>query len=81
MITIGKEHQLFLDDVVLATSRNIDRRIHTAEKHPENPLITSSEGDGQPVLFGSIIPGENQAMTCGTPPIGTGARTPLSTMR
>ena len=56
MIQIGKEHQLFLDDLVLGTTRNIDRRVHTAEKHPDNPFITASEGDGHPLLFGSVIP-------------------------
>jgi hypothetical protein len=58
MIRIGNEHQLFLDDYAIATSRNIDRRINAAEKHPDNPLIAGTEGDRHPSLFGTVIPGE-----------------------
>lgn len=58
MIQIGKEHQLFLDDFVLAKTRNIDRKVDPARKHPDNPLIKTTKTDNHPVVFGSVIPSE-----------------------
>ncbi len=58
MIRIGKEHQLFLDDLVLATTHNIDRGIVPARKHPDNPLIKATDEDSHPAVFGAVIPNE-----------------------
>ena len=58
MIQIGKEHQLFLDDFVLAATRNIDRGIDPAGKHPDNPLIIATDAGNHPSIFGTVIPSE-----------------------
>ena len=58
MIHIGYEHQLFLDDHVIATTRNIDRRVCVVDKHRDNTLIAGTDGDRHPSLVGAVIPGE-----------------------
>ena len=36
---VGTKRQLFIDDDVVASVKNVTRRQHTPEKHPDNPLI------------------------------------------
>ena len=36
---IGTSRQLFIDDDVVASVKNVTRRQHTPRKHPDNPLI------------------------------------------
>jgi len=80
MIRIGKEHQLFLDDYVIETTCNIDRRVCTVEKHRDNPLIAGIEGDWNPSLFGAVIPGDTSGYDMwytsriGERPTGVGAQ-------
>ena len=55
--TLGAKHELFLDDALIAASRNVVRRVHAAEKHPGNPLLRPTEpweGDAA-ILYGSVL--------------------------
>jgi hypothetical protein len=38
-ITLSRQKQLFLDDYLIESSRNIERRIHPAEKFDGNPVL------------------------------------------
>ena len=40
---IGTTKQLFVDDDVVASVRNVTRRQHTPRKHPSNPLISNDQ--------------------------------------
>jgi len=42
-IEVGPQKQLFLDDYLVASSTNIFRRIHPAEKSRSNPVIRQTE--------------------------------------
>ena len=56
-ITLDATRQLFLDDDLIASMTNVERRIHPARKHPANPLIwPSEEWEGKVALtHGSVI--------------------------
>jgi hypothetical protein len=56
-IQIGRAKQLFLDDYLIASSTNVTRRIHAAEKYKDNPVIRPSEPWEDPfnVMYGSVI--------------------------
>jgi len=56
-MTLGAKRELFLDDVLIASSRNVTRRIHPAEKHHGNPLLRATEpweGDTA-IVYGSVL--------------------------
>src|SRR6266404_1146819 len=56
-IEVGPQKQLFLDDYLVASSTNIFRRIHPAEKSRSNPVIRQTEPWEDPfnILYGSVI--------------------------
>jgi hypothetical protein len=56
-IEVGPRKQLFLDDYLIASTTNIVRRIHPAEKSKSNPVIRQTESWEDPlnVLYGSVI--------------------------
>jgi len=56
-IEVGSQKQLFLDDYLLASTTNIHRRIHPAEKSGSNPVIRQTEPWEDPfnILYGSVI--------------------------
>ncbi|NLY03087.1 MAG: hypothetical protein GXY83_44115 [Rhodopirellula sp.] len=56
-LALGATRELFLDDALIATSRNITRRVHSAEKHPGNPLLRPTESwEGEDaILYGSVL--------------------------
>src|SRR5436190_7953697 len=56
-IEVGPQKQLFLDDYLVASSTNIVRRIHAAEKSKSNPVIRQTEPWEDPfnILYGSVI--------------------------
>lgn len=56
-IEVGVQRQLFLDDYLVASTTNISRRIHQAEKSKSNPVIRQTESWEDPfnILYGSVI--------------------------
>jgi hypothetical protein len=56
-IALGREKQLFLDDFLIASTRDVKRRVQPAEKHAGNPVIRKTEDWEDPfnVLYGSVI--------------------------
>jgi hypothetical protein len=56
-IDVGPKKQLFLDDYLVASTTNIFRRIHPAEKSKSNPVIRQTEPWEDPfnILYGSVI--------------------------
>ena len=42
-ITLDSRHQLFLDDYLIASMKNVKRTVEQAQKHPKNPLIWPAE--------------------------------------
>lgn len=56
-IDVGPRKQLFLDDYLVASTTNIVRRIHPAEKSKSNPVIRQTEPWEDPfnILYGSVI--------------------------
>ncbi len=54
-ITLGSEHQLFLDDHIIESRENIVSGLNPAEKFTGNPVISSDDPLIQPSLYGSII--------------------------
>ena len=57
LIEVGAKKQLFLDDYLIASSTNIVRTIHPAEKSKSNPVIRSTEPweEQLNVIYGSVI--------------------------
>ncbi|MBN2270034.1 MAG: hypothetical protein JXN61_05435 [Sedimentisphaerales bacterium] len=61
-ITVGRQKQLFLDDYLIESSTNIERRIHPAEKFDGNPVLWPCES-WEPelaTLYGSVIRDEGK---------------------
>src|SRR5262249_1158663 len=56
-IDVTSKRHLFLDDHLIASSTNVVRRIHPAEKSKSNPVIRSTEPWEEPlnVIYGSVI--------------------------
>src|SRR5262245_12904863 len=56
-IEVGSQKQLFLDDYLVASTINVFRRIHPAEKSKDNPVIRQTEAWEDPfnILYGSVI--------------------------
>ena len=56
-LTLGAKHELFLDDALIAASRNVTRRVHPAEKHPGNPLLRPTEPweGAVTIVYGSVL--------------------------
>src|SRR6476469_6283460 len=56
-IEVGKQKQLFLDDYLVASTTNVSRRIHRAEKSQNNPVIRQTEPWEDPfnIVYGSVI--------------------------
>ncbi|MHC4443038.1 MAG: hypothetical protein ACYTF1_25305 [Planctomycetota bacterium] len=61
-INLNQTKQLFLDDYMIASKANVERRIHPVNKHPANPLIWPSESwEGKvALLYGSVIQDGNK---------------------
>ncbi len=57
LIELGPRKQLFLDDYLVASSVNVRRRIHPAEKLKEGPVIRQTESWEDPfnIVYGSVI--------------------------
>lgn len=55
--TIDGTHRLFLDDALIESTRNIQRRVESARKFDGNPVIWGTEPweDKSAVLYGSVI--------------------------
>ena len=56
-IVLDGRKQLFLDDYLIQSSRNVTRQIHPARKHPANPVLRPSEpweGDVT-IVYGSVL--------------------------
>ena len=59
VLEIGTARQLLLDDGVVASTRNLKRRLHRLQRHPANPVIVgdtpwerwTTYPNGRPVLF------------------------------
>ena len=60
MIKLTQNTQLFLDDVMIAGSRNIRREIQTPEKHPDNPMIVREHPweKNAVQVYGTVLPNE-----------------------
>src|SRR5436190_17330717 len=56
-ITLDSHHQLFLDDYLIASMKNVKRTVEQAQKHPKNPLIWPTESWEEQLLtiYGSVI--------------------------
>ena len=56
-IEVGREKQLFVDDVVIESMRDVTRTQHEATKHPKNPLVIPDKPWEGPsvLLYGSAI--------------------------
>src|SRR4051812_3323026 len=56
-IPLDSRHQLFLDDYLIASMKNVKRTVEEAQKHPKNPLIWPSEKWEEKLLtiYGSVI--------------------------
>ena len=56
-ITLDSHHQLFLDDYLIASMKNVTRTVEQAQKHPKNPLIWPSESweEKLATIYGSVI--------------------------
>lgn len=56
-ITVGAARQLFLDDHLIASQQNVSRQIHSARKHPANPVLEPTEPWERDtvILYGSVI--------------------------
>ena len=42
-IRIGSTRQLFLDDYLIASARNVKRTVHQPQRHPANPIVVPDE--------------------------------------
>lgn len=62
VITIGPQKHLFLDDALIASKKNVRRRVHAARKHEGNPVIRRTEPWENPflILYGSVIRDEGR---------------------
>jgi hypothetical protein len=56
-IEVGLQKQLFLDDYLIASTNNVFRKIHPAEKSRSNPVIRPTEPWEDPfnILYGSVV--------------------------
>jgi hypothetical protein len=56
-ITLDSRHQLFLDDYLIASMKNVKRTVEQAQKHPKNPLVWPGESweDKMSTIYGSVI--------------------------
>ena len=54
---LSETRELFLDDALIASSANVARRIHPADKSPHNPVLWPQEPwEGETaVLYGSVL--------------------------
>lgn len=61
-ITLGGQRQLFIDDYLIASMDKVTRKVHTARKHPANPLIWPREAwEGRTsVVYGSVLRDEGR---------------------
>jgi hypothetical protein len=58
-LTVGRQRQLFLDDRVIESTKNLTRRLHRPRRHPANPLLEGArswekwllEVNGRAVLY------------------------------
>ena len=56
-MTLGPTKQLFLDDWLIESQTNVTRRVHPAEKSPDNPVLWPREPwEGNvAIIYGSVI--------------------------
>jgi len=56
-IIVGREKQLFLDDVVIENQTGLHRSFHRVKKHPKNPLVIPEKPwEGRSVLlYGGVV--------------------------
>src|SRR5688500_17760441 len=56
-IVIDSNHQLFLDDYLVASMTNLKRAVHQPQKHPANPLLWPSEPwePEMATVYGSVL--------------------------
>jgi len=56
-VSVDHRRQLFLDDRLIASMRDVTREIHPAQKHPANPVLWPTEPwEGKvAVIYGSVI--------------------------
>ncbi|MBN2566442.1 MAG: hypothetical protein JXB46_12105, partial [Candidatus Eisenbacteria bacterium] len=56
-IGVGSEKQLFVDEAIIASSKNLERMLHPVRKHPENPVVVPDKPwEGLCVLlYGAVI--------------------------
>ncbi len=40
-VRVDASHQLFIDDYLIASTKEINRQVHQAQKHPDNPIMVS----------------------------------------
>ena len=56
-IQVGRTKQLFVDDVVAGSYRNLDRTLHPVRKHPKNPLVIPDRptDSKNALIYGGVI--------------------------
>lgn len=53
--TLDERHQLFLDDAIVESMENVTIGLNQAKKCAANPVISSSDPEDQPTLYGSVV--------------------------
>jgi hypothetical protein len=81
-LVVGREKQLFFDDLLIASSKNITRRIHQAQKSPSNPLIRQTEAWEDPfnIMYGSVVRDGEKFKAWYLSGAGTASAMPRATM-
>ena len=56
-VVLDEIRQLFLDDYLIDSMKNMTRTVHQASKHPDNPIVQPTEPweDNIVLIFGSVI--------------------------
>src|SRR5436190_10816579 len=56
-VALDSRHQLFLDDYLIASMKNVKRTVEAAQKHSKNPLIWPTEAweEKLSTIYGSVI--------------------------
>jgi len=60
-IILDQTKQLFLDNEIIESQKNIQRIIHPAKKHPENPILTADSPweNNSCLIYGSVLKEKN----------------------
>jgi hypothetical protein len=61
-IVVDRTKHLFLDDYLIASSQNVTRQVHPAEKHSGNPILRATEPweNDVAITYGSVIREEDK---------------------